>query len=423
MFLVWALAMLLAIWAARVAQIFATKTPKVASRPVEDFQPRVAVILPIKGVDDDTADNIRALLDQDYPHFRLLFAVESPTDPVVGLLEQFAAEDGKGRIEIVVAGLAQTRGQKVHNQLAAVDRTTARDEVIVFMDADAQPKPNWLYALVNPLQWDHIGAATGFRYYIPVQPHTANAIVSVVNAGVAALLGPFRRNFCWGGSMAIRRKDFFAFVRPDWQNALSDDYVMSWCVKHRMKSRIKFVPNCLVASMANFNWGSFFEFACRQYRITKVCAIHVWLTAVGGALVYLGSLAYSLGLALYETITLKTPPWHQPDPFLLLMFLSLYATSVIRGYYLLAGAKIMLPEHTAALHKTRFWYTWGYPLTVLMNLMALLGSAIGRNIMWRNVEYTMVSRTKTLVHRPELPKPVSSATSGEKELAGERVSR
>ena len=44
----------------------------------------VSVILPIKGVDDDTQANVHALLSQDYPEYRLIFAVESEDDPVVG---------------------------------------------------------------------------------------------------------------------------------------------------------------------------------------------------------------------------------------------------------------------------------------------------------------------------------------------------
>jgi cellulose synthase/poly-beta-1,6-N-acetylglucosamine synthase-like glycosyltransferase len=415
LFFVWAFAMLLAVWAERIAHVFAVKIPLIAKRPMEPYTPRVAVILPIKGVDDDTADNIQALLQQDYPNYRLLFAVESANDPIVATLEQVAAEDGRGRIEIVVAGLADSRGQKVHNQLAAVERTNQRDEILVFMDADARPNPNWLRSLVNPLQWHHVGATTGFRFYIPVQPHTANAMVSVINASVAALLGPERRNFCWGGSMAVRRKDFLQHVKEDWENALSDDYVMSWCVKHKMKSVIKFVPSCIVASTANFTWGSFFEFACRQYRITKVCALHVWLTAVGGAAIYLFSLAYTLWRFVHVSIASGTVlPWqHGGDMWLLPMFVALYAWSVMRGKNLLLGGETMLPEHATALKKIRFWYMWGYPFVVLVNFVALIGSAFGRDIIWRGVSYTMVSRTKTLVHRPEIQKlPPSENAAG-----------
>src|SRR6476659_6278387 len=179
--------------------------PRIAATPIylENGRfPRVAVILPIKGVDDDTPENIQALLNQDYPGYRLIFSVESEEDPVVGMLEKIAREDS--RIEIVIAGQATSRGQKVHNQLAAVSRTTEQDEVLAFLDADAKPNALWLQHLAAPVtREEDVGASTGYRYYVPVTGHTANKIVSVLNAQVAALLGPYRRTFAWGGSMAI----------------------------------------------------------------------------------------------------------------------------------------------------------------------------------------------------------------------------
>lgn len=400
LFWVWAVALLLAIWAARIAQRFGFRLPRMARQPIDTLaSPRVAVILPIKGVDDDTHQNIQALLDQDYPDYRLIFVAESDEDPVVALLEKIATEDS--RVEIIIAGRAQDRGQKVHNQLAAVSRTTDADEVLAFVDADARPKREWLHALIAPLTYgDHIGASTGYRYYIPVTGHTANKIVSVLNATVGALLGPYRRTFAWGGSMAIRRRDFYAFgIHQNWQHALSDDYVLSYCVKNLAKKKLQFVPQCLVASDANFNWASLFEFAVRQYRITKVCAPWVWLTAVGGAMLYLIAFGYTLFNVIYGFI--EPARFHGYEHLNQgLMFISLYITSMIRGYMLVTGGAKLLPEHKEEIRSSLLWATLGMPWCYVINLLALIGSAFGRNIVWRGVAYQMVSRTKTIVQRP-----------------------
>jgi hypothetical protein len=400
LFWVWLAALILAIWAARVAQRFGVRLPRLVQKavPLEGF-PRVAVILPIKGVDDDTHSNIQAILDQDYPDFRLIFAVESDKDPVVTLLEGIAAEDS--RVEIVIAGLARERGQKVHNQLAALAQTTERDEVLAFMDADAKPGPGWLHDLIAPLAYgEHIGATTGYRYYIPVTGHTANKIVSVLNAQVAALLGPYRRTFAWGGSMALRRRDFYGFgLHKMWQNALSDDYVLSHCVKKIARRRIQFVPQCLVASDANFNWASLFEFAVRQYRITKVCEPWVWVIAIGGALLYLTAFCYTLFTSVYGFFNHAAVPDHVNQ---MLMFGSLYATSMIRGYLLVTGGMKLLPEHRTAIGSALFWGTFGLPWCFFINLVALIGSSFGKNVVWRGVAYQMVSRTKTIVQRPHV---------------------
>ncbi len=411
LFWIWFTAVLLSIWAVRIAQRFGFRLPRMASAPAESPEhcPRVAVISPIKGVDDDTHANIEALLDQDYPDYRVIFAVESDDDPVVAVLEKLAREDS--RIEIVVAGLASSRGQKVHNQLAAVDRTTNEDKLLAFVDIDAKPGASWLRALVAPLDREQIGATTGYRYYVPVTDHTANKIVSVLNAQIAALLGPYRRTLAWGGSMAIRRTNFFQFgIHSAWQHALSDDYVVTYCVKTRGKSCIHFVAQCLVASEANFNWASLFEFAVRQYRITKVCAPMVWIAAILGATVYL----FALGYTFFKSINGFIHPY--PGTFeqvnQIAMFLGLYSLSAIRGYMLVRGGEMLLPEHRRAIHSTLGWATLGMPWCYFVNLLALIGAAFGKTIVWRGISYRMVSRTQTEVRRPHASPAVPHRAAG-----------
>jgi len=366
-------------------------------------------------VDYDTHANIQALLDQDYPEYRLIFSVESDDDPVVNILEKIAREDS--RIEIIIAGLATNRGQKVHNQLAAVERTSEHDEVLAFMDADARPNPMWLRALVAPLTREEIGATTGYRYYVPVTEHTANKIVSVLNAEVAALLGPYRRTLAWGGSMSIRRVDFYKFgLHGLWQHALSDDYVLSYCVKVKAKSKIHFVAQCLVASEANFNWASLFEFAVRQYRITKVCAPFVWCTAIGGALLYLTAFGYTLFNSIYGFFnhgSAHTVIGYEHTNQII-MFGLLYVTSMIRGFLLVHGGQNLLPEHRVPIRSTMFWATVGMPWCYTINLLALVGSAFGRTIVWRGITYQMVSRTHTIVQRPHVAAPALPHRSNER---------
>ena len=431
MFFVWTAAMMLACWAFEVARMFARRMAKESARGRQaggmeggaaGTRPRVAVILPIKGVDEDTEKNIRALLLQEYPGFRLLFAVESAEDPVVPLLERMSCDamreetgrpqKGPTSVETVVAGIATVRGQKIHNQLAAIERTTAEDEILVFMDADACPKPHWLGELAGPLNMPEVGATTGFRFYVPTRgdggsPSVASAMASVINAGVAALLGPGWRNIAWGGSMAIRRADFFSFgVHEAWQHALSDDYVLSYCVKTKAKRRIEFVTACLVASTANLEWASFWEFAARQYRITKICALGVWLTAIGAALLYLTGLIYTLTFWVLSLFGLGRTPAGGADHLLLLMFAALYTANVLRGGLLLRGGLAALPDEAGKIKRVWFWYTFGYPFSLAVNLWALARSAFGRTINWRGVRYRMHSRLETTVSpRPPVSSP------------------
>ncbi len=421
MFFVWMAAMMLACWAWEVGRMFARRMNKEAERRAGGAEgeeadtenqapahwPAAAVILPIKGVDEETEANVRALLSQDYPLYRLLFAVESAEDPVVPLLRRLAEEAAKATaapsVQIVTAGRAASRGQKIQNQLAAVGQTSEEDEVLVFMDADAHPSPLWLQALVRPLaETEEIGATTGFRYYIPEKATLPNAMLCVINAAVAALLGPGWRNIAWGGSMALRRGDFFSFgIDAAWQNALSDDYVLSWCVKNKAKRKIQFVQGCLVASAADFSWAGFWEFAARQYRITKICAPGVWLAAISAAALYLAAMIYTLFFFLLSLAGIV--PAHSltgsTDYLLLVMFVALYTANFMRGRFLLQGGLAAFPAQAPKLQRIAFWFTWGYPLTLLVNLIALLKSAPGKVIQWRGIRYKMTNRLQTTILR------------------------
>ncbi len=424
MFFVWVAAMALACWSVEVARMFARRMkkehePRPDSPPLSEpsapapSQPPVAVILPIKGLDADTRENLAALLQQRYPHYRVLFTVESPTDPVLPLLEEIArnAPASGPKMETIIAGISATRGQKIHNQHSASHCTTPADEILVFLDADARVPANWLAALVEPLAASDSsapGATTGFRFYVPENPgqKLPDTFVSIINAAVAALLGPGWRNIAWGGSMAIRRADFFSFgVHDAWQNALSDDYVLSWCVQKKAQRRIQFVPACLVPSAADFSWPGFWEFAARQYKITRICAPGVWLAAVTAATLYLLALAYTfifwllsvIGVVPAQSLTGRV------DHLLLIMFLALYIANILRGWLLFQGASAAFPDQAKKLRPLLFWYTLGYPATLFVNLLALLKSAFGRTIHWRSVRYLMHNPLKTTVHRTDLP--------------------
>ena len=87
-----------------------------SARHIRTFRPkprltpeRVAVFCPCKGTDPEFEKNIRSILDQDYSNYEAHFSVESSNDSAYTVLRSL------GVTNIVVAGRATDRGQKVHN--------------------------------------------------------------------------------------------------------------------------------------------------------------------------------------------------------------------------------------------------------------------------------------------------------------------
>jgi cellulose synthase/poly-beta-1,6-N-acetylglucosamine synthase-like glycosyltransferase len=113
----------------------------------------------------------------------------------------------------------------VQNLQVAVRATRKRSQILAFADSDGRVTRRWLRALAAPLGEPGVGAATGYRWFIPVPPAFWALMRGVWDAVVAGTLGPGDNRFAWGGAMAIRKETFLeARVAEYWKNTLSDDY-------------------------------------------------------------------------------------------------------------------------------------------------------------------------------------------------------
>ena len=136
------------------------------------YRPRCSLIVPCKGTPLHLRENLVAFLQQDDAPYEVIFCVEAESDPAVpvirALMKAHRSEPapGKVRVQLVVAGLASTCAQKVHNQLVALQHADA-PEVLVFADSDIAPSPGWLSQLVLPLSDPSVSIASGFYWLHP----------------------------------------------------------------------------------------------------------------------------------------------------------------------------------------------------------------------------------------------------------------
>ena len=201
------------------------------------FEPRAVLIVPVKGADSHLHDHAEFFLSQRYRGgYRAVFVVESESDPAYGVLKDLESRPRCGvPVLVLVSGVAERGGQKVHNQLCALRRLLPEDEVVVFADIDIATGRHWLRHLVRPLAKEHVGGTTGYRWLIP-SANLASRLASIINASVATLLGVPWRNHAWGGSMAIRRSVMEeSKLLQLMDGALSDDYHLNArdCTKMR----------------------------------------------------------------------------------------------------------------------------------------------------------------------------------------------
>jgi cellulose synthase/poly-beta-1,6-N-acetylglucosamine synthase-like glycosyltransferase len=366
------------------------------------YQPKAVVIVPCRGLEQGFEENVQAILAQDYRDYEVIFVTDSENDPAHGVLARILKQ--RRRLSpstwMVVAGEAKNRGQKVHNLLAALDTLSSIDrrvEALVFADSDMRPARNWLAELVAPLGDRRVGATTGYRWYLPsdegLDPAQsfASILLSVWNSSALSLLGE-RSGFAWGGSTAILRENFDGIgVKERWQGALSDDYVLTSAVRERGQ-RIKFVPECLVASRSEVTVKDLLEFTTRQMRITRVYSPRVWrLACVSHGLF---NLAFWGGLLRLIVSSVTGTPNRSLAALLAGVFLLGAVTGAMRAF---VAARLLGARHG----KNWLAYLSLGPVVSLVYLYNVIASAKTTRIVWRGIGYDMISPYETVIlHRP-----------------------
>jgi ceramide glucosyltransferase len=353
---------------------FAAYVRRETGRPLPDFQPFVSVIAPGRGLEPGLIDNLRTLVKQDYPRYEVLFVFDSAHDGAITIVDELRST-ATVATRTIIAGPATDSGQKVHNLRVAVNEIDAQSDVIVFVDTDARPAKDWLRQLVAPLADETLGASTGYRWFIPERGGLASRLRGVWNASVASALGSdTAKNFCWGGSTAIRRTTFTRLnVTERWRGTVSDDFTLTNVLKEA-KLPIHFTPNCLVASVGDCDFRELLEFTTRQIKITRVYASHLWLPLLLGSALF--AIAFFGGLLLISV-------------FPLIIFALGATKSLIRFR---AISRVL---QTSTIDLVAHIFLW--PLASLLYLYNAIAAGFSRRIKWRGLTYELKSPTEAVI--------------------------
>jgi ceramide glucosyltransferase len=364
-----------------------------AKRPL--YLPFASVVVPCRGLDQGLRANFSALFAQHYPAYEIVFVSDSPEDPSLAVAEEVRREfegESVARARFVAAGRAKESGQKVHNLRAAVGECDAASEVFVFVDSDARPSPQWLRALVAPLSDEGVGAATGYRWFLPVVGGLASQLRAVWNASIASALGADgARNFCWGGSTAVRRETFERLnMRERWRGTLSDDFALTRALQEA-RLPVHFVPACLTASLEDCRFRGLLEFTTRQLKITRVYAPGLWKIVLLSNLLFVLVFHGGLLLAAARAALGLTFAW----PLALVSAIFLLGTW--KAFFRLRAAALVLEDYHAHLRAGLWAHMLLWPLTAALFLYNALAAARSRRIEWRGVVYELKSATETAI--------------------------
>lgn len=354
----------------------------------------VTIFAPCRGLEPHLAENLSALLRQDYPRYEVIFAVDDPSDPAADVIGRLLNESGKAAgcsARLVVVRPENRSGRKVEVLCGAVGKADPEAEIFVFFDSDACPHPGWLAALTQPLGDDANGAVTGYRWFLPPTFSFSGQLRAAWNASIASALGgDTRKNFCWGGATAIRRDTFERLsIRDKWTGTASDDFILTREVR-RAGLGIVFQPLSIVASKGDCTPAEVLEFTTRQMKITRTYSPRLWLASLLGS-----------GLFVFVTaagIALPAAGFAAGDRFSVVVpavILSLISVLSIGKVILRAQAiSLVLPEEAGKIRRQALLHCILWPLAAYLFFYNALAAALSRRIVWRGIGYQLVSDSR-----------------------------
>ena len=344
------------------------------------FLPPVSLVVPVKGHDQGLRENLAALANLDYPDYELIIAARAPADIPAGVVP------AQARV-VFSNGEPAGAAEKLQNLLAAVRASRPQTEVLAFADSDGRVAGGWLRALVAPLAEAGVGAATGYRVYLPEPAEFWPALRSAWNAVIFGTFGPGKIELLWGGAMALRREVFCRLgMESAWATTASDDYVLTEAVRSA-KLELRFAPGALVVSSDGIGARELLRWTQRQMIITRVYAPRLW------ALSFFATLMYCLGMVAC-VVALAYAHWAAGAVLAFLL-----AAGMLKGTERKRLAAMALPAWRPWFQRHGWTFTLLVPLATWTWLYAHLASSCTSVIEWRGYRYRLARRSISDISR------------------------
>jgi glycosyltransferase involved in cell wall biosynthesis len=261
-------------------------TSPVSQPPTAESQPKVAVILCLRGSDPFLADCLQAILHQDYPSYDLHIIIDHPGDPSRRIVDE--ALDSYHGDNVFLQFLTERRetcSLKCSSLVQVVSGLDDSYDVMAQLDADTIAHPTWLTELMAPMVDTQVGATTGNRWYMPDVVSWGAMVRWLWNS--AAIVQMFSYRIPWGGTLAIKMDVVRQSNLLDkWSHAFCEDTMLASFLKQRGQ-RVEFVPSLLMVNRESCGLKDFSNWVSRQLLTARLYHAS-WPLVAGHALLSSG---------------------------------------------------------------------------------------------------------------------------------------
>ena len=228
-----------------------------------EYQPPAIVLLPLRGNDPFLIHCLEGLLNQEYPEYSVKIIVDHVEDPVFQFVNEYLEQHSHPHCQVsVLESRSENCGLKNQSLLQGLSDLSEDVEVVAWLDADVVPHRTWLRDLVQPLQNEQVGVASGIRWYAPREANVGILVRYIWNS--AAVIQMLAMEIVWGGSVAVSGRVFRnPRLAEAWSKMMWEDTYLN-TLAGQLDQKVVFVPAVTMVNEESTSLKSCFQFMTRQ---------------------------------------------------------------------------------------------------------------------------------------------------------------
>ncbi|MCQ9376869.1 glycosyltransferase [Methyloversatilis sp. XJ19-49] len=211
-----------------------------AAAPDRSFAPPVSILIPAHNEDAVIARSLVAVCAVDYPDYEIVVVNDGSSDGTVRQVLPFVQT---GRVRLIDKRINEGKAMALNDALPML-----RGDIVLIMDADAEPEPDILWHLVPHFQSARVAAVTG-------NPRVRNAdnflsrLQAIEFTSIVSLLRRSQR--IWGrivtvsGVVAAFRKSAVQSVGGFSPDMPTEDIELTWKLQRHFHD-IRYEPHAIV---------------------------------------------------------------------------------------------------------------------------------------------------------------------------------
>ena len=135
------------------------KDKKFLAQNTTNYYPKISILKPLKGIDDELEQNIKSFFELDYPDYEIIFGFHSANDPAIQIVKKLVETYPLIKTKIVIDTTEIGLNPKINNLNNIYPYCDG--EIIFISDSNTRVKPDFLRKIILYFNDENVGLVSG----------------------------------------------------------------------------------------------------------------------------------------------------------------------------------------------------------------------------------------------------------------------